>query len=51
MWPFSESNEAIITAKRAQRAEALAGIPQSVNTQPQFTKATGAFDSYVYHRV
>lgn len=48
MWPFSESNAAIITAKRAQRAEALADIPQSVNTQSAFTKATGAFNPYSY---
>lgn len=40
MWPLSESNEAIITAKRAQRTAALADIPQSVNTQSEFTRAT-----------
>jgi amidase len=42
MWPFLESNKVIVTAKRAQRDEALTGIPQSATAQSGFTKATGA---------
>lgn len=41
MWPFSASNTAVVTEKRAQRSRGLANVPIELTGSDIYLKATG----------
>jgi hypothetical protein len=43
MWPFSDSNAAIVAQKRGERSGALESAPKDLDENLVFLRATGEF--------